>query len=144
MSPDFELEGVCLDYRSGIRALDSIRLTINPGEQVAVVGANGSGKSTLLKIIDGLAFPTSGSVKAFGAPLTEDALEDLAFRREFRSRVGFVFQEADVQLFCSNARDELAFGPLQLGLDEAEVERLYQRLKTVGNLDQKNNSTDEK
>ena len=60
---------------------------------------------------------------AFGAALTEEALEDPAFRREFRSRVGFVFQEADVQLFCSNAFDELAFGPLQLGLDEAEVRR---------------------
>ena len=87
------------------------------------MGANGSGKSTLLKILDGLVFPTAGTVKAFGAPLTEDALEDPAFRREFRSRVGFVFQEADVQLFCSNARDELAFGPLQLGLPEDEVER---------------------
>ena len=67
--------------------------------------------------------PPPGTVTVFGAPLTEDALEDPAFRREFRSRVGFVFQEADVQLFCSNARDELAFGPLQLGLDEEEVER---------------------
>jgi cobalt/nickel transport system ATP-binding protein len=123
MSPDFELKGVSLEYRSGIRALDSLDLTITRGEQVAIVGANGSGKSTLLKILDGLAFPTSGSIKAFGVPLSEDALEEPIFRREFRSRVGFVFQEADVQLFCSNARDELAFGPLQLGLDEDEVER---------------------
>jgi cobalt/nickel transport system ATP-binding protein len=123
MSPDFELEGVSLEYRAGIRALASIDLTIKRGEQVAIVGANGSGKSTLLKILDGLAFPTSGSVRAFGTPLSEEALEDAAFRREFRSQVGFVFQEADVQLFCSNARDELAFGPLQLGLAEEEVER---------------------
>jgi cobalt/nickel transport system ATP-binding protein len=123
MSPDFELQGVSLEYRSGIRALDSLDLTITRGEQVAIVGANGSGKSTLLKILDGLAFPTSGSIKAFGVPLSEDALEEPTFRREFRSRVGFVFQEADVQLFCSNARDELAFGPLQLGLNEGEVER---------------------
>jgi cobalt/nickel transport system ATP-binding protein len=122
-TPDFELKGVSLEYRGGIRALDSLDLTITRGEQVAIVGANGSGKSTLLKILDGLAFPTSGTVKAFGAPLTEDALEDPAFRREFRSNVGFVFQEADVQLFCPNARDELAFGPLQLGLDQAEAER---------------------
>jgi cobalt/nickel transport system ATP-binding protein len=77
----------------------------------------------LLKMLDGLVFPTSGSLTAFGAPLSEAALEDPAFRRDFRSRVGFVFQEADVQLFCSNAFDELAFGPLQLGLDEAEVRR---------------------
>jgi cobalt/nickel transport system ATP-binding protein len=123
MSPDFELTGVGLQYRGGIRALDGISLTIGRGEQVAIVGANGSGKSTLLKILDGLVFPTSGEVKSFGARLTEEALEDPAFRREFRSRVGFVFQEADVQLFCSNARDELAFGPLNLGLNAAEVER---------------------
>ena len=122
MSADYRLDGVRLEYRAGILGLDAIDLTITHGDQVAVVGANGSGKSSLLKILDGLIFPTSGSVTACGAPLTEDALEDPAFRREFRSRVGFVFQEADVQLFCSNARDELAFGPLQLGLDEEEVE----------------------
>jgi cobalt/nickel transport system ATP-binding protein len=87
------------------------------------VGANGSGKSTLLKMLDGLVFPTSGAIRAFGVPLTEDALEDPAYRRDFRARVGFVFQEADVQLFCSDASDELAFGPLQLGLARDEVER---------------------
>jgi len=87
------------------------------------VGANGSGKSTLLKMLDGLVFPTSGAISAFGAPLTEDALEDPVYRRDFRSLVGFVFQEADVQLFCSDAYDELAFGPLQLGLTREEVER---------------------
>ena len=123
MSADYRLDGVRLEYRPGILALDSIDLTIAHGDQVAIVGANGSGKSSLLKILDGLIFPTSGSVTVYGAPLTEGALEDPAFRREFRSRVGFVFQDADVQLFCSNARDELAFGPLQLGLAEEEVER---------------------
>lgn len=122
-SPDFELKDVSLEYRSGVRALAGVDLTITRGESVAIVGANGSGKSTLLKILDGLVFPTGGSIKAFGAPLTEDALEDPEFRKGFRSRVGFVFQEADVQLFCSNGRDELAFGPLQLGLDRDEVER---------------------
>ena len=136
MSVDFELQGVSLEYRSGIRALDSLDLTITHGEQVAIVGANGSGKSTLLKILDGLAFPTSGSVKAFGAPLSEDALEDPGFRREFRSKVGFVFQEADVQLFCSNGRDELAFGPLQLGLDEGEVERRVNEVAAQLRIDQ--------
>ena len=75
-------------------------------------------------MLDGLVFPSSGEVLAFGAPLTEDALEDPAFRRDFRARVGFVFQDADVQLFCSDVRDELAFGPLQLGLPRDEVQRL--------------------
>ncbi|MEI6449945.1 MAG: ABC transporter ATP-binding protein [Actinomycetes bacterium] len=123
MSADFVLEGVRHEYRAGAPALAAIDLTILSGQHVAVVGANGSGKSTLLKMLDGLVFPTSGAIRAFGAPLTEDALEDPAFRRDFRARVGFVFQEADVQLFCSDAYDELAFGPLQLGLPRDEVAR---------------------
>jgi cobalt/nickel transport system ATP-binding protein len=123
MSADFVLHGVGHEYRSGAPTLTAIDLTIDAGQHVAIVGANGTGKSTLLKMLDGLVFPTSGTVTAFGVPLTEDALEDPAFRREFRARVGFVFQEADVQLFCSDALDELAFGPLQLGLPREEVER---------------------
>jgi cobalt/nickel transport system ATP-binding protein len=122
--PDYVLRGVCHEYRHGEAALACLDLTIMPGQHVAIVGANGSGKSTLLKMLDGLAFPSSGEVIAFGAPLTEEALEDPAFRRDFRARVGFVFQDADVQLFCSDVRDELAFGPLQLGLPRDEVERL--------------------
>ena len=123
MTADYVLEGVRHEYRAGAPALAAIDLTILSGQHVAIVGANGSGKSTLLKMLDGLVFPTSGDIRAFGAPLTADALEDPAFRRDFRSRVGFVFQEADVQLFCSDAYDELAFGPLQLGLAREEVER---------------------
>jgi cobalt/nickel transport system ATP-binding protein len=123
MSADFVLSDVRHEYRAGFASLEQVSLTIAPGEHVAIVGANGSGKSTLLKMLDGLVFPTSGSITSFGAPLTEAALEDPVFRREFRSRVGFVFQEADVQLFCATTLDELAFGPLQLGLDRAEVEQ---------------------
>ena len=122
--PDFVLRGVRHEYRPGEAALAGVDLTVRPGEHVAVVGANGSGKSTLLKMLDGLVFPSAGEILAFGAPLTEDALEDPAFRRDFRARVGFVFQDADVQLFCSDVRDELAFGPLQLGLPRHEVESL--------------------
>ena len=123
MTDDFVLEDVRHEYRAGASALAAIDLTILRGQHVAIVGANGSGKSTLLKMLDWLVFPTSGAISAFGAPLTADALEDPAYRRDFRSRVGFVFQEADVQLFCSDAYDELAFGPLQLGLARKEVER---------------------
>jgi cobalt/nickel transport system ATP-binding protein len=139
MTADFALEGVRHEYRAGAPALTAIDLTILSGEHVAIVGANGSGKSTLLKMLDGLVFPTSGAIRAFGAPLTEDALEDPAYRRDFRARVGFVFQEADVQLFCSDAFDELAFGPLQLGLPRDEVERRVheaaQQLRVEGILD---------
>jgi cobalt/nickel transport system ATP-binding protein len=130
MTDDYQLEAVRLEYMPGVLALDRIDLTVSPGDHVAIVGANGSGKSTLLKVLDGLVFPTSGTVTAFGAPLTEDALEDPVFRHAFRSRVGFVFQEADIQLFCSNGRDELAFGPLQLELPADEVERRIDRVAT--------------
>jgi cobalt/nickel transport system ATP-binding protein len=122
MTADYVLERVHHEYHTGRPALAGIDLTILSGRHVAIVGANGSGKSTLLKMLDGLVFPTGGAISAFGAPLTEQALEDPAYRRDFRSRVGFVFQEADVQLFCSNVYDELAFGPLQLGLAREEVE----------------------
>ncbi|MDR3686205.1 MAG: ABC transporter ATP-binding protein [Coriobacteriia bacterium] len=123
----FRLESVHQAYRAGVESLCGITLDIAVGEHVAIVGANGSGKSTLLKALDGLVFCSSGTISAFGKPLTEETLEEPAFRREFRSRVGFVFQDADVQLFCANVADELAFGPLQLGLGEAEVlERVEQ------------------
>jgi cobalt/nickel transport system ATP-binding protein len=121
MSAPFVLTGVRHEYRSGTFALDGIDLEIGAGEHVAVVGANGSGKSTLLKMLDGLVFPTAGTIASFGRALSEEALEDPGFRHEFRSRVGFVFQDADVQLFCPSVFDELAFGPLQLGLAEADV-----------------------
>lgn len=125
---DFVLRGVRHQYREGVPALANIDLEIGCGENVAIVGANGSGKSTLLKLLDGLVFPSAGTITAFGQPLTEDALQDPAFRQAFRSRVGFVFQDADVQLFCSNVYDELAFGPLQLGLPEQEVKDRVQRV----------------
>jgi cobalt/nickel transport system ATP-binding protein len=121
MTAEFVLDGVCHFYGTGLPALDRIDLTVEAGQHVAIVGANGSGKSTLLKMLDGLVFCSSGTITAFGHPLTEDALEEPAFRQEFRSRVGFVFQDADVQLFCNTTFDELAFGPLQLGLDPDEV-----------------------
>jgi cobalt/nickel transport system ATP-binding protein len=122
-TPSFTLSGARHEYRGGAPALAGIDLTIGAGEHVAIAGANGSGKSTLLKMLDGLVFASGGTVEVFGKPLTEAALLDADFRREFRSRVGFVFQDADVQLFCNTAFDELAFGPLQLGLAEAEVRR---------------------
>ena len=120
-APAFSLEDVRQEYRRGAESLCGITLDIAQGEHVAIVGANGSGKSTLLKALDGLVFCSAGSIRAFGRELTEDSLQEPEHRREFRSRVGFVFQDADVQLFCSNVADELAFGPLQLGHGETEV-----------------------
>jgi cobalt/nickel transport system ATP-binding protein len=120
-TPLFELSAVSYRYHASIPAIEDISLDIYPGESLAILGANGSGKSTLLHMLDGLIFPSSGTITAFGEILTEDKLETNVFRHFFRSRVGFVFQNPDIQLFCPMVYDEIAFGPLQLGLPEGEV-----------------------
>jgi cobalt/nickel transport system ATP-binding protein len=121
--PAFEASDISFGYEGAGLALDRVQLTIGPGESVAILGSNGSGKSTLLKILDGLQFPSSGRVLAFGDVLTEQALQEDRFNFEFRSRVAFVFQESDAQLFMPTVWDEVAFGPLQLKDDEPEVRR---------------------
>jgi cobalt/nickel transport system ATP-binding protein len=116
---------VCEDlhysYLGRFPALAGVSLQVRRGERLALLGANGCGKSTLLKVLDGLVFPDSGGYTAFGQPVTEDALEDEQFSRGFRSRVGFVFQNSDVQLFSPTVRDEVAFGCLQLGMARDEA-----------------------
>jgi cobalt/nickel transport system ATP-binding protein len=121
VAPVFEVNGLCYDYDNQIPALDQISLIVRPGERLAILGSNGSGKSTLLKILDGLYFPTRGSVSAFGKLLTEQAFQNDAFNFEFRRQVSLVFQDSDVQLFMPSVWDELAFAPLQLGLSQEEV-----------------------
>jgi cobalt/nickel transport system ATP-binding protein len=120
-NPAYELSEVSYRYHASIPALDRFTLTIYPGESLTLLGANGSGKSTLLQLLDGLIFPTWGTITAFGEALTEERLETEEFRRFFRSRVGFLFQNPDIQLFSPTVFDEIAFGPLQLGLPSHEV-----------------------
>ncbi len=115
----FTLDAAGYAYDKGV-ALRDINLSVRAGESLAIVGANGSGKSTLLKMLDGLVFPTSGSIKFMGAAMTEDSMATDALRC-FRQKVGFVFAEPDVQLFCPTVYDEVAFGPLQLDLPERDV-----------------------
>jgi cobalt/nickel transport system ATP-binding protein len=120
-TPAFELDRVAFSYEDTGLALRDISLTIARGERVAVLGANGSGKSTLLRILDGLIFPAAGGVRACGEAVNEETLRDAGVAERFRRRVGLVFQNADVQLFSTTVREEIAFGPLQLGLDREEV-----------------------
>jgi cobalt/nickel transport system ATP-binding protein len=108
-------------YLGRFGALDGVSFGIDAGESVALLGANGCGKSTVLKVLDGLLPPDSGSYHAFGTEVTEDHLDDEQFSRAFRSRVGFIFQNSDAQVFSATVRDELAFGPLNLGLDADAV-----------------------
>ena len=123
LEPIFAMEGVSYAYLDRFAALNDVSLTVHRGERVALLGANGCGKSTLLKVLAGLLFPDRGTFTAFGSEVTEDALEDEQFNRGFRTRVGFIFQNSDAQVFSSTVRDEIAFGPLNLGLAADEVEQ---------------------
>lgn len=128
----FEIHDLSFAYEGKQTALENINLTVQSGECLVILGANGCGKSTLLKLLDGLYFPSKGTISVFGQALTEDALRDLDFNFAFRRRVGLVFQDADVQLFSPSVLDEVAFAPLQLGLPRDEVnQRVESALQTL-------------
>lgn len=112
-APVFDVRAVTFRYHE-VTALDDLSLTIPAGQRVALLGANGSGKSTLLRILDGLAFPQKGEINFCGETFSEERLQDPEFAYQFRRRVGLVFQNPDIQLFCPTVFDEVAFGPLQL------------------------------
>ncbi|MDD5662164.1 MAG: ABC transporter ATP-binding protein, partial [Candidatus Omnitrophica bacterium] len=119
----FSLRAVRFSYLKKYPALGGLDMDIARGQRIAILGANGSGKSTLLQLLDGLIFPDAGSVEAFGRRLDETALNNADFSRCFRSRVGLVFQNPDTQLFCPTVKEDILFGPLQLGLDKAKMNR---------------------
>ncbi|OHD73178.1 MAG: cobalt ABC transporter [Spirochaetes bacterium RBG_13_68_11] len=103
-------------------ALDGVTLDVRRGESIAILGPNGSGKSTLLKLINGIVLPESGRYEFDGTELTGARLKDPSFARRFHQRIGFLFQSPDTQLFCPTVRDDVAFGPRQMGLADEEVE----------------------
>ena len=103
--------------------LEHFSLNIKEGESIAICGDNGSGKSTLLKLINGLIFPKSGYYKYEGIEITEKQMEISEYSKQFHQRIGFVWQNPDTQLFCSSVEEELAFGPIQMGLPEEEIKK---------------------
>jgi cobalt/nickel transport system ATP-binding protein len=115
------IKDVAYAYYGAIPALAGVSLGVGQGEKLAVIGSNGTGKSTLLQIMAGLIHPLTGEVRFHDRPVTEASLKDASFLRFFRGRVGYVFQDSDIQLFCPNVWEELIFGPLQLGLSEEEA-----------------------
>ncbi|SNB44809.1 energy-coupling factor ABC transporter ATP-binding protein [Geobacter sp. DSM 9736] len=133
MDPLFSLKQINYRYLDTIPALAGVNLEIGAGQRFAVIGANGCGKSTLLQLMNGLIFPASGGITFRGYPLTEETLRQEGFLRFFRERVGYVFQDSDVQLFCPTVLDELLYGPLQLSISEEEAEqRAFEVLKMLG------------
>jgi len=123
-----ELSGVYYSYLGKYPALCGVDFNVRKGEKVAIIGANGTGKSTLLSMLDGLVFPDKGKVNIFGNEISEDVFFDQEFSRCFRSHVGFVFQNSDIQLFCPTAEEDILFGPIQLGMAEDVTKKRFDEL----------------
>jgi cobalt/nickel transport system ATP-binding protein len=122
-----QVEDLAYTYPDGTAALQGVSFRITHGEAVALVGANGAGKSTLLMHLNGTIRPSAGVVRIGDYPLTRGTLD------EARRTVGMIFQNADDQLFMPTVGDDVAFGPLNLGLPPEEVEaRVLSALETVG------------
>lgn len=119
----YRLENVQYSYLDRFPALRGVDLEIAPSSRIALIGSNGSGKSTLLKLLDALYFAQSGAVEFDGVALTEKKLSDEPFAYSFRQRVGFLFQDPEVQLFSPTVWDEICFGPLQMQWRREEVQK---------------------
>jgi cobalt/nickel transport system ATP-binding protein len=126
------LEKVSYNYLDTICALSDINLGIEKGERFAIIGANGTGKTTLLQMMNGLIHPSSGKLFFKGYEISKQTLKDKGFLKFFRERVGFIFQDSDVQLFCPTVLDELLYGPLQLDIDEKDaMERAFEVMQML-------------
>jgi cobalt transport protein ATP-binding subunit len=130
MKHAIEVTNLRYRYHDGTEALRGVSLRVSPGECVGLLGPNGSGKSTVLLHLNGI-LPekpiADGAVRIQGEPITAENLE--AVRRQ----VGLLFQDPDDQLFCATVAEDVAFGPQQLGLSDAEVKaRVEKSLAQVG------------
>jgi cobalt/nickel transport system ATP-binding protein len=112
-----EVRGLRYGYPGGFPALRGVDLALAPGEKVAVVGPNGAGKSTLLLHLNGILRGDEGEVRIAGLPVSQENLGRI------RALVGLVFQNPDDQLFSPTVFEDVAFGPLYMGLEESEVRR---------------------
>jgi energy-coupling factor transport system ATP-binding protein len=122
-----EIDRLIHRYPDGTQALSDVNLGIRRGEFVAILGQNGSGKTTLVKHLNGILQPTSGQIRLQGRSLQGQPATALS------RQVGLVFQNPDHQIFAERIKDEVAFGPRQQALSQAEVDRrVAEALEAVG------------
>jgi cobalt transport protein ATP-binding subunit len=122
-----DVEHVHFSYPDGFEALHGVSLRVARGEKVALVGPNGAGKSTLMLHLNGIHLPTHGTVRIGGAVVDRKSV------RRIRAEVGLVFQDPDDQLFSPTVFEDVAFGPLHMGVAEAEIhDRVERALAAVG------------
>ncbi len=125
------LDHVSYQYERGgnaSKALDDVTFDIKRGSFIGLIGRNGSGKTTLAKHLNGLIRPTQGTVTVDGLDASKHSVGEMA------AHVGFVFQNPDHQIFCSTAKEEIAFGPTALGLDGATVFKRVDEMLTLFDL----------
>ncbi len=129
-TPVLDVRGLSYAYPDGHRALAGVDLHVHAGERVALLGPNGAGKTTLVLHLNGILTPQAGSVSVSGLPVAKPNLQ------EIRRRVGIVFQDPDDQLFMGTVRQDVAFGPANLGVRGAELDRVVEEaLAQVGMVD---------
>lgn len=114
-------------------SLNNINLSIAENEFVCLLGPNGSGKSTLFKLLNGLIYPTKGQYTFNNEKIDAHFFKNSINSKKFHQKIGFVFQNSDVQLFNTTVYDEIAFGPRQMGFSEADVnDRVIDCLNLLG------------
>lgn len=129
-APVLDVSGLAYAYPDGHQALFGVNLHVHQGERVALLGPNGAGKTTLVLHLNGILTAGAGTVHVSGLPVAKDNL------LEIRRRVGVVFQDPDDQLFMPSVRDDVAFGPANLGVRGAALEaRVLDALDRVGMVD---------